>query len=168
MRDVPSDIPSAKRVFQLPCEIHASPLMLPTLFPPPPAPQPCSYVDVADTFVTCTAALELEAYRYRVITAASGDKAAAGKGGAAVGGRKNAERQSNCAVWVCLSAVQGVWERGAGAGSCGGPCQAQAGWGTGAAVIGAGAPCTLFVPLTVLEGWQTFVPPCSCVMPCVC
>ncbi|GLC42379.1 Protein PTHB1 [Pleodorina starrii] len=42
-------------------------------------PGPLAYVDVSDTFVTCTAALELEAYKYKVIAAASADKSTAPK-----------------------------------------------------------------------------------------
>ncbi|KAG2488148.1 hypothetical protein HYH03_013291 [Edaphochlamys debaryana] len=37
-------------------------------------PGPLAYVDVSDTFVTCTAAMELEAYKYKVVAAASGEK----------------------------------------------------------------------------------------------
>ncbi|PNH03118.1 Protein PTHB1, partial [Tetrabaena socialis] len=38
-------------------------------------PGPLAYLEVCDTFVTCTAALELEAYKYKVIAAASSEKA---------------------------------------------------------------------------------------------
>ncbi|KXZ41737.1 BBS9 protein [Gonium pectorale] len=38
-------------------------------------PGPLAYIDVSDTFVTATAALELEAYKYKVIAAASSEKA---------------------------------------------------------------------------------------------
>ncbi|GIM12857.1 hypothetical protein Vretimale_16089, partial [Volvox reticuliferus] len=40
-------------------------------------PGPLAYVDVSDTFITCTAAMELEAYKYKVIAAASAEKIAA-------------------------------------------------------------------------------------------
>ncbi|GLI70845.1 hypothetical protein VaNZ11_015856, partial [Volvox africanus] len=40
-------------------------------------PGPLAYVDVSDTFITCTAAMELEAYKYKVIAAASAEKVAA-------------------------------------------------------------------------------------------
>ncbi|EFJ41408.1 Bardet-Biedl syndrome 9 [Volvox carteri f. nagariensis] len=39
-------------------------------------PGPIAYVDVSDTFITCTAAMELEAYKYKVIAAASAEKSA--------------------------------------------------------------------------------------------
>ncbi|KAG2452068.1 hypothetical protein HYH02_003104 [Chlamydomonas schloesseri] len=40
-------------------------------------PGPLAYVEACDSFVTCTAALELEAYKYKVIAAASSEKQAA-------------------------------------------------------------------------------------------
>ena len=72
-------------------------------------PGPLAYVEASDSFVTCTAALELEAYKYKVIAAASSEKAP-GEGCGAGDNDRLFEVVDKVEVWLIgESGWQGKW-----------------------------------------------------------